>query len=395
MRWSRAFFPTLRETPKDAEAISHQLMLRAGMIRQLGSGAYSYLPLGMRVLSRVMRIIREEMDRTDAHEVLLPALHPMELWRATGRDEVMKDILIRIKDRQGREMALGPTHEEVATDLVKGLLVSHKQLPVTLYQIQTKFRDEPRPKSGVLRTKEFLMKDAYSFHRSTEDLAQMFERMRRAYDAIFTRCGITTVQRDADPGAMGGSLSTEFLAPAACGEDAVSVGGAQQPAIELGHIFQLGTKYTEALGVAFQDEGGVAHPIIMGCYGIGVNRIAAAAIEQSHDEHGIIWPQALSPFDVLLTVLEINDAPSRAIGDQLYKELQAAGCSVLYDDRELAAGAKFNDADLIGVPLRLVVGKRSAAAGQVELNLRKTKHKEVLRAAEAHGYLKKQLDIGM
>jgi len=415
MRWSRAFLPTLRDTPKEAEAVSHQLMLRAGLIRQLGSGAYSYLPLGLRVLSRVIAIIREEMNRTGAQECLLPAIHPLELWRSTGRDAVMREVLFHITDRQGRELVLGPTHEEVITDLVKGLLVSYKQLPVILYQIQTKFRDEPRPRSGVLRTKEFLMKDAYSFHRSTEDLARTYEQMRQAYVAIFDRCGLSTLQCEADPGAMGGSGSMEFLAPAVCGEDvaltcacgdAASGGAAtsaptcprcrtpltSHPAIEVGHIFQLGAKYSEALSACFQDERGTSTPLVMGCYGIGVNRILATAIEQHHDEHGIIWPPALSPWDVLVAVLEMSDAASREQGDRLYDRLTSQGMSVLYDDRELGAGPKFYDADLLGIPLRVIVGKRNAHAGQVELNLRNTKQPEVLQEADLAQQLQKFLD---
>jgi len=312
MKWSNYFIPTLKETPMGTEAVSHQLLLRAGLVHMLTSGVYSYLPLGLKVLKRIEGIIREEMNAAGANELFLPCLHPIDLWKQTGRDEVLADVMIKFNDNKKRPMCLGPTHEEVITNLVKDFVQSYRQLPVTLYQIQTKFRDELRTRFGIVRACEFIMKDAYSFDRDQEGLQKNYDLMYEAYTKIFKRCGLDTVILEADSGAMGGDLSHEFMVPASIGEDVIvncSACGLQagateekaegkpcpkckkekltaQVAIELGHIFQLGTKYSAAQGAQFLDEDGKRKPIIMGCYGIGVSRVIAAIIEKHNDEKG-------------------------------------------------------------------------------------------------------------
>ena len=552
MQWSQYFLPTLREEPKDAEAVSHKLMVRAGLIRRLGSGAYSYLPLGVRVLHKVMAIIRQEMARAGAQECLLPALQPLELWKATGRDRTLGDVLIRFKDRTGKDMVLGPTHEEVITSLVAEV-TSHRQLPLILYQIQTKFRDEPRPRSGVIRSKEFLMKDAYSFDLDVEGLNRSYQRMFEAYQRLFERCGLMVMACEAETGAMGGDVSHEFMAESPSGEDLVvrcaSCGYAanreaakchlspvtchlspEQPkpleevktpgkhtveqvsqflhvppsaliktmlyesdagpvavlirgdhevneakltralptvglklagaatierlsgapmgftgpvklsgvrlivdhavmavvngvtgankaethllnvnpgrdftpsqvadvrmvtaedrcvrcgdalafvrAIEVGHVFKLGTKYSQALGAFVQDAGGAKQPMIMGCYGIGVNRIVAAIVEQRHDANGILWPSAIAPFAVLISVLEAANDQARQAAQDAARRLEDAGHDVLVDDREQSPGSKLKDADLIGIPVQVVIGKVWQAQGCLEVVERATKARQ-------------------
>lgn len=550
MRWSNYFLPTLREDPKDAEAISHKLMLRAGLIRRLGSGAYSYLPLGMRALEKARNIVKEEMERVGAQAVLLPALQPAELWKITGRYELMGEVLIRFKDRTGKEMVLGPTHEEVITDLVKEIN-SHKQLPIILYQIQTKFRDEPRVRFGVIRSKEFIMKDAYSFDVDMEGLNKSYDRMYAAYERIFKRAGLSVLACDADPGVMGGDVSHEFMAPAESGEDRVvrcvgcgyaanleaakcklpvdgkpsgdskpiekvktpgmhtveqvsqflkvtpqqliktllydvdkgdpvgvmvrgdhdvneaklarvlgankvklsepktiqrltgapvgfsgpvgltgiklfadhavmglsdAVAGANEDethivhvnvkrdvpdvspadlrvviegdscvscgknlefisAIESGHVFKLGTKYSAALGAVYRDSSGAQKPMMMGCYGIGINRMLAAAIEQHHDKAGIVWPVGLAPFQVVVSVLDASQEARLKAGEDTYQLLRDAGLEVLLDDRQLSPGAKLKDADLIGIPVQVIVGKTWEKEQKLEVVARATKER--------------------
>jgi len=545
MRFSQSLIPTLKDSPQDAERKSHRLMVRAGLVRKLASGTYSYLPLGLRALQNVERIIREEMNRAGALEVLLPALHPAELWKETGRYEIMGDDMFHIKDRHGKENVLGPTHEEIITDLVRKEMHSYKQLPVTLYQIQTKFRDEARPRSGVIRSREFIMKDAYSFHDSYECLDRMYEKIRDAYERIFTRCGLNYYIVDADPGAMGGGASQEFVLFSDAGEDRVAqigeskkvmsaemaarqiappaesyekaakfkdlptpncssiesvaaflkakpqkivktmiyttdgkktfavlvrgdhevseykvkkiepgahladrqlieslgtsfgysgpigldmplyidrdvmemtnfitgankeghhtvgvwigdfydrsrmhVGDFRQvvdgdkseegapmtirTAIELGHIFKLKTRYSEPMSARVLDAEGKEKSVIMGCYGIGVNRILAASIEQSADEKGILWPSLqVSPFAVLILPLNTDDPATREAGEALYAEMTKRGWQILIDDRPVTAGIKFNDADLIGIPVQVVVGSKNLKEGKVEIRSRR------------------------
>ncbi|OCT14133.1 proline--tRNA ligase [Paenibacillus pectinilyticus] len=537
MRQQRLLNPTLRDVPGDAEAASHRLMLRAGLIRQLSSGIYSYLPLGLKALQHIQTIVREEMDRAGAQEMLMPALHPAELWKASGRWDVYGPELMRLEDRHGREFALGATHEEVITTLVKDEIHSYKKLPVTLYQIQTKYRDERRPRFGLLRGREFLMKDAYSFDRSKSGLDASYQAMYDAYVNIFTRCGLQFRAVEADSGAIGGTDTHEFMALAEVGEDTIvhcpacqyaanmekavgrisnelaspsdvattlqptkihtpgvtsikqlsqflhmdtkqmikslavladgkpvivlvrgdleineiklnhvlgvqevtmlseaditaigSVAGFIGPigltnvtliadtsiqglrnaviganeadyhlqhvdvsrdlgdityvdvrnvglgescihcghelafakGIEVGHVFKLGTTYSESLGATFSDENGLSEPMIMGCYGIGVSRVLAAVIEQHHDEKGIIWPAAIAPYSVHLLTVQVGDEAQMALSEEIYHTLTRAGFSVLWDDREERPGVKFNDADLLGFPLRLTVGKKTS-----------------------------------
>ncbi|SDN85394.1 prolyl-tRNA synthetase [Paenibacillus sp. yr247] len=539
MRQQRLLIPTLRDVPGDAEAASHRLMLRAGLIRQLSSGIYSYLPLGLKALQHIQTIIREEMDAAGAQEMLMPALHPSELWKASGRWDVYGPELMRLEDRNGREFALGATHEEVVTTIVKDEIHSYKKLPVTLYQIQTKYRDERRPRFGLLRGREFLMKDAYSFDRTGSGLDDSYKSMYNAYVNIFTRCGLQFRAVEADSGAIGGTDTHEFMALADVGEDTIvhctscqyaaniekavgtlpeqsehnqkenvlqhsqpvkvhtpqmtsikqlsqflqvpphqiiksiaieadgtpivvllrgdyelneiklkqaigandvpmlseadilklgSIAGFIGPiglknvriiadssvkgmrdavvganeldyhlqhvelerdlpmmtyhdvrnvaqgeccsncghelsfakGIEVGHVFKLGTKYSSSLGASFNDENGVSEPIIMGCYGIGVSRVLAAIIEQNYDERGIIWPASITPFTVHLLTVHVQDETQMKLSEEIYTTLKQAGYSVLWDDREERPGVKFNDADLLGFPLRITVGKKAS-----------------------------------
>ncbi len=396
MYWSKYFIPTLKEIPAGTEAISHQLSLRAGLVNMLTSGVYSYLPLGYRVLSKVENIIRQEMDTIGCHELLMPALHPIDIWKKTGRDVTLKEIMITFDNKKGQRMCLGPTHEEIITDLASQFIKSYRQLPVTLYQIQTKFRDEIRTRFGIVRACEFIMKDAYSFDRDAQGLKKNYDLQLQAYTKIFKRCGIQTIVVSADSGAMGGSVSHEFLVAAPIGEDAVWVHkeGKEAPvkdegehtqsklieiskwerkvAIELGHIFQLGTKYSESLGAVYLDEEGHQKPIIMGCYGIGVSRLIAAIIEVNNDAAGIMWPREVAPFDVEILPVQASDETSMSLARTYYEELKASGLDVLLDDRDESAGRKFNDADLIGIPLRIIIGKRMLVNNQVEIKIRRT-----------------------
>jgi prolyl-tRNA synthetase len=546
MRWSQTLIPTLKETPAEAEIISHKLLLRAGLIRKLTGGLYTFLPLGLRALRKVEQIVREEMNRAGALELLMPALQPPEIWQQTGRYETLKDVLFKVRDRAKKEWVLGPTHEEVITTLVAGEVNSYRQLPKNFYQIQVKFRDEIRPRFGLMRAKEFIMKDAYSFD-ATDDLAQeSYRKMYDAYGRIFHRCGLKTIAVEADTGAMGGKFSHEFMVPAATGENEVvfcdgcsyaanvekassgapratqlastaglekfatpgvvtiealsrpphsvppeqqiktliyvveskpvlillrgddqlneaklagvlgtamfraaegeeifkalaahpgSLGAVKvtehavyaderlrdgqglttganedgfhfrnvqfgrditvqhwadlrsvqagepcrtcgkplkvQRAIEVGHVFKLGTKYSVALKALFLDESGKQQPSIMGCYGIGITRTLQAAIEQSHDENGIVWPISIAPYTVCITPLSVvpeSEVMKRA--ELLYTELTEKGIDVIIDDRNERPGVKFKDSELIGFPIRIGVGEKSLAKGEVEIKPR-------------------------
>jgi len=561
MRWTQSLIPTQKENPADAQIISHQLMIRAGLIRQLTAGAYDFLPLGLRSLQKAAAIVREEMNAIGCAEVLLPALQPAELWQKTGRDISYGQNLMTFRDRHGRANVLGPTHEEVVTELVSGCVTSYKQLPLSLYQIQTKFRDEFRPRFGLLRVREFLMKDAYSFHANVESLGQTYDAMYAAYSKIFTRCGVPFVVVEAEAGPIGGSASHEFMAACEAGEDMIvtsdkdnyaanvekaetgdrpftlsaeptgvlekvhtpnlpgieDVGkflkvkpknmlktlvfAAQSPVntrwliavvrgdhevneaklarianekfgitslaladtpetreqwaigfvgpdaamknpravlmidpdaaqggfwasganeidyhvkhfnwfrecgdrladptkvavadirnayngdpspkndggkltasrgIEIGHVFKLGTKYSDALGADFLDDAGQKHPMIMGCYGIGIGRILIAAIESFHDEKGIIWPAAIAPYAVIITPIKY-EGEMKAAADSLHDQLNAAGIDSLLDDRDARPGSKFADADLIGFPIRITIGDRGLKEGKIEVKRR-------------------------
>ncbi len=566
MRTSQLLIPTLKETPSDAEVISHQLMLRAGMIRKLAAGIYSWLPLGLRVLRKVEAIVREEMNRAGAQEVLMPAVQPAELWQESGRWGQYGPELLRMQDRHKRDFCFGPTHEEVITDLVRNEIRSYKQLPAMFYQIQTKFRDEPRPRFGIMRAREFLMKDAYSFHADKTSLEKTYQVMHEVYTRIFTRLGLKFRTVYADPGAIGGTGSQEFHVLADSGEDAIafcpgsdyaanvelaeavaptgkrptpqqkmqtvdtpgqhsieqvstflkiapyqclktllvqgkegivalvlrgdhelntvkaaklaqvfspltlatpqqvhdvagcapgSVGpvglkipvitdraavhasdfvcGANQDGnhltgvnwirdlpeplvadirnvvegdpspdgqgklsiargIEVGHIFQLGNKYSSAMGANYLDENGQSQVMEMGCYGIGVSRVVASAIEQNHDARGIIWPNPIAPFHVALLPMNMHKSPrTREAADKLYQELTDAGIEVLFDDRPLRAGVMFADMELIGIPHRIVIGERGLDAGTVEYQGRRDTQSQNVPLAEITGFLKARL----
>lgn len=563
MRWSQLFIPTLREDPADAEVASHRLLLRAGYIRQLSAGVYSYLYLGQRTALKIQQIIREEMNAIGGQEFFLPALNPGELWQQTGRWEQMADIIFEFKDHSGRDVCLAPTHEEVMTDIARGELRSYKQLPQIWYQIQTKFRDEARPKSGLMRLRQFLMKDSYSFDLDEAGLHESYMKHHKAYCSIFDRCGLKYVVVEAHSGAMGGSQSHEFMVLSDAGEDFVAtcskcsyaanlekarsrlapvadpageakpepfatpgvrtiedlekftglggehfiktlayiaegqmvlallrgdhelneakfgdalggkafrpahpeeirqqmgaqagfigpvgatgvrlladealrgrrnmITGANQDdkhlrnvtpgrdfqadyadlrtvrtgegcpacdgtlsvskAIEIGHIFKLGRRYAEALGARVLDAQGKEVTLIMGSYGIGVERILTAAIEQNHDEDGMFLPLSIAPFQVLLTPTNLNEASIREVAERLYAELQAAGIEVLYDDRDERPGVKFKDADLVGIPFRVTVGKK-VQDGNVEILTRSTRSSRDVSIAEVVGELRKLL----
>jgi prolyl-tRNA synthetase len=396
MFWSKAFIFTLKETPQEAETASHKLMLRAGLIRMLMAGVYSYLPLGLKVLNNIQKIVREEIDALGASEVLLPTLQPQELWQRSGRDKDMGEVMIKFVDRKGRHVCLGPTHEEVITDLVRNHISSYKQLPLILYQIQTKFRDEIRPRFGLIRACEFIMKDAYSFDSDQAGLDKNYKLMYRAYEKIFKRCGLNFLVVEADPGVMGGSLSHEFMVPAQDGEDLIlfcpkcklvqtfkeetalvcpKCGQKLEKinCIEVGHIFQLGTKYSSMLGANFLDAKGIRKPIIMGCYGIGVSRLISAIIAQNHDSEGIIWSKEISPYKVIILPLDVTNRKIMKIAQDIYKELERSSIDILLDDRDERAGVKFKDADLIGIPISITIGQKMQNQNKFEIKIRKSK----------------------
>ena len=383
MLWSKTFIPTLKEVPQEAESTSHKLLLRAGLVRMLMAGVYSYLPLGLRVLENIQNIIRQEMDSCGAAELLLPALQPLELWQRTGRDKDLGEVMLKITDRRGRKICLGPTHEEAITDLVRSNVSSYKQLPLILYQIQTKFRDELRPRFGLIRACEFIMKDAYSFDQDEAGLDKNYQAMHGAYQRIFKRCGLNVITTEADSGIMGGKVSHEFMVPAKDGEDVVTVGTEKVNAIEVGHIFKLGTKYSASLGAQFLDAKGKLQPMIMGCYGIGVSRLISAVIEQNNDQDGIIWSHEITPYKVIILALDSGDKNIMDTALSVYQELKQAGVETLLDDRDDRPGVKFKDADLLGIPLQVIVGKNTLKEGALELKLRRTQEKIIKPKEEA------------
>jgi prolyl-tRNA synthetase len=408
MKMSQLVAPTLREDPSEAEVVSHRLMLRGGYIRKLAAGVYTFLPLGMKVLKNVENIVREEMDRSGVQEVLMPTLLPAELWQETGRWEVYGKELFRIKDRHERDFCLGPTHEEIITDLARTSIRSYKQLPVTLYQIQTKFRDEIRPRFGLMRGREFLMKDAYSFHNSEESLGEEYQKMYRTYCRIFDRMELKYRVLEADPGLIGGGFSEEFMVLAQEGEEEIlachnctfavswkSFSSEGDPCpkcgtgilskmrgIEVGHIFKLGTKYSEKMKCVYLDENNQEKAMLMGCYGIGIGRTAAAAIEQNHDKDGIIWPSPLAPFSAAIIPANMAEKEQADAAEKIYSGCLETGISVLVDDREERMGVKLKDMDLIGIPLKLIIGK-ALKEGKVELKWRKSGETELIETGKA------------
>ena len=404
MFWSKVFLPTLKDTPQDAEVISHQLMLRSGMIRRVTSGIYSWLPIGLRVLRKVENIVREEMDASGAQEVLMPMVQPKELWEETQRWEKMGPELLRIQDRHERDFCLGPTHEEVITDLIRNNVKSYKELPLNLYQIQTKFRDEVRPRYGVMRGREFLMKDSYSFNLDEDSLNESYVLMKEAYKKILDRLGLQFKIVKADSGAIGGDASEEFHVLAENGEDTIAISDSSDFAIntellleegedieslqgkpspdgegiieikkgiEVGHIFQLGKVYTDAMKANVLDNEGKAQNLYMGCYGIGVSRLVAAAIEQNNDDKGIIWPEAMTPFEVNIIAIGFDkDEKIAKASTDLYSKLSSMGYEVMLDDRKDGYGTKMKDAELIGIPINVIIGKQYLQNGEIELKHR-------------------------
>ena len=405
MKADKLLLGTQRENPSDAEISSHQLMIKAGLIRQVASGIYNWLPTGKRVLKKVEDIIRKEMDLSGAQEILMPMVQPAELWEESGRIKQYGQELLVFQDRHNRDFCLGPTHEEVITDLCRNVIRSHRDLPITLYQIQTKFRDEIRPRFGVMRSREFRMKDAYSFDLNTEGMDQSYQSMKDSYINIFNQLGLEYRIVKADSGSIGGSESEEFHVLADSGEDLLafsdssdyainaellielqdeqdpkSLEGKPSPdgkgilqlkrGIEVGHIFKLGNKYSESLKFKIQSENSDVFPE-MGCYGIGASRIVAAAIEQNHDEKGIIWPQSISPYDVV--IIEANPKKKGNITDncnKIYNLLRENNVDVLWDNRDKRPGVKFTDMELIGIPIMIIVGDKSTEDNKVEIKKR-------------------------
>jgi prolyl-tRNA synthetase len=433
MRLSRYFMPTLRDAPADAQIVSHQLMLRAGMVRQEAAGIYAWLPLGLKVLKKIEQIVREEMDRAGAIEVLLPTLQLADLWRESGRYDDYGDEMLRIKDRHDRDLLYGPTAEEVITEIFRAYVKSYKDLPKNLYNIQWKFRDERRPRFGVMRGREFLMKDAYSFDIDEAAARKSYNRMFLAYLNVYARMGLKAIPVKADPGPIGGDLSHEFIILADTGEsevfahgDLVEMGApgpdidwdgdleplvaqranlyaasdemhdaarfeAEVPAdkrmtargIEVGHIFYFGEKYSKPMKALVTGPDGKDVPVHGGSYGVGVSRLVAGIIEASHDDAGIIWPDAVAPFGVAVINLRPGTAEVDAVAEQAYKALEAAGKEPLLDDRDDRPGAKFASIDLVGIPWQLIVGPKGVADGVVELKRRATGERLTLPLEDA------------
>jgi len=440
MKWTQTLIPTLREPPAEAEILSHKLLLRAGLIRKLAGGVYTFLPLGLRVLQKICAIVREEQNRSGAIELLMPTIQSADLWRESGRYEAYGKEMLRIKDRHERDMLYGPTNEEMITEIFRAYVRSYKDLPLNLYHIQWKFRDEVRPRFGLMRGREFLMKDAYSFDLDQNSARHSYNKMFVAYLRTFARLGLKSIPMRAESGPIGGDLSHEFIILASTGESEVfchkdtldlpvpaadvnfdDIAGlqgivdkwtaqyaatsdmhdaaayAKVPAdkqvsargIEVGHIFYFGTKYSEPMkAVVATGEGGEV-PVHMGSYGIGPSRLVAAIIEASHDEAGIIWPEPVAPFKVAILNLKQGAADTDAACEQLYKDLTAKGVEVLYDDRDERAGGKFATADLIGIPWQVQIGPRGLAEGKVEVKKRADGSKELMTPAAALDLLSK------
>jgi prolyl-tRNA synthetase len=412
MRQSQLFIPTLKEAPKDAEVISHKVMVRAGMIKQVAAGIYAYLPLGLKVLQNIERIVREEMDALGASELLLPALTPADLWKESGRWDKYGPELMRLKDRKDRDFLLGPTHEEVITFVARDFAKSYKKLPIALYQIQTKFRDELRPRFALMRGREFSMKDLYTFHASEEDLDIWYQKVWQAYLRIFDRCGLDVKIVNSDTGQMGGKSAHEFMVMSEVGEDTITYcdicdyaanieysnleKGSACPncsdgkilvakGIEVGNIFKLGTKYSESMNAYFTNEAGKQQPIIMGCYGLGVSRTLMAVTEQHYHENGLIWPRELRPYAYHILIADIEDIEQMKYANELYIALQTSD-TVLLDDRSERLGSKFQDADLVGSPIVIVVGKE-VVNGMVDVNHRVLNKKDRVLVTDLMKYL--------
>ena len=429
MRWSRAFLPVLKESPTDAQIVSHKLMLRAGLVRQTAAGIYAWLPLGFRVLKKIEEIVREEQDRAGAQEILMPTLQSADLWRESGRYDAYGPEMLRIRDRHDREMLYGPTNEEMITGIFRDDVKSYRDLPRTLYHIQWKFRDEVRPRFGVMRGREFLMKDAYSFDLDEAGARQSYYTQMLAYLRTFQRMGIQAVPMKAASGPIGGDLSHEFIVLAPTGESEVFYDAAYEQfdwqqsdlrygdetglkglfdrvnstyaatdethdvakwevvpkdkqrtgrGIEVGHIFYFGDKYSAAMGLKVSGRDGTPVTPMMGSYGVGVSRLVGAVIEASHDDAGIVWPEAIAPWQVGIVTMRADDEASTSAADRIYEQLYGAGVETLYDDRDERGGVKLGSMELIGLPWQVIVGPRGIAGGTVELKRRSTGEREEL-----------------
>ena len=407
MYFSKLFVPTTRQDPSDAELISHRLMVRSGMIKKTAAGIYNWLPLGYKVLKKVENIVRKNLDNFGAQEILMPMVQPAELWKESLRFDQYGKELLKFKDRSDRDFVLGPTHEEIICEIFRSYPISYKELPINLYQIQTKFRDEIRPRFGVMRCREFLMKDAYSFDIDEKGMEKSYENMKDAYISTFDDIGLDYRIVKADAGNIGGDVSEEFHIIADSGEDLLAISDASdfaanvevleyekdpseldgQPSpdgkgkliikrgIEVGHIFQLGQKYSEKMSVSIKDSSGKGIDSFMGCYGIGVSRIVAAAIEQNHDDKGIIWPYAIAPFHVNVICLDPKKEEVLKECESVYQIIKDAGHDVLLDDRDIRAGQKFTDNEILGVPFSIVIGPKNFSNNSFEFVIRKTNEK--------------------
>jgi len=430
MRQSQLFCKTKKEAPKEAETISHELLARADFIEQTISGVYRFLPLGFKVFKKIERIIREEMVNLGAQELYLPTLQNKQLWLKTNRWQTIDPPLFKLKDRHQKEMALGSTHEEEITDIVRKRIKSYQDLPFYLFQIQDKFRNEMRSSGGLLRTREFVMKDLYSFHTDEKDLIEFYHKVRKSYFKIFKRCGLKTICVEASSGTIGGELSEEFMILSEAGEDRVlicqkcdfsanveKIGNqklcpkckgnlVKKNSIEVGHIFNLGTKYSKAMGANYQDKDGKERPIVMGCYGIGLPRLLSTIVEVYHDEKGIIWPKEVAPFQVHLIQIPSpaysgakmkkrtefsspeNIPKVKKAAEKLYRDLLKQGIEVLYDDREdKSVGEKFADADLIGIPTRIVVSERTLEKNCIEIKKRNETKTKLTKMSQIRKYV--------
>ncbi len=407
MYFSKLFVPTTRQDPSDAELISHKLMVRSGMIKKTAAGIYNWLPLGYKVLKKVENIVRKNLDNFGAQEILMPMVQPAELWKESLRFDQYGKELLKFKDRSDRDFVLGPTHEEIICEIFRSYPISYKELPINLYQIQTKFRDEIRPRFGVMRCREFLMKDAYSFDIDKKGMEKSYENMKDAYVSIFNDIGLDYRIVKADAGNIGGDVSEEFHIIANSGEDLLAISDSSDFAanlevleyekdpseldgepspdgkgklmikrgIEVGHIFQLGQKYSEKMSVSIKDSSGKGIDVFMGCYGVGVSRIVAAAIEQNHDDKGIIWPYAIAPFHVNVICLDPKKEEVLKECESVYQIIKDAGHDVLLDDRDIRAGQKFTDNEILGIPYSIVIGPKNFSNNSFEFVPRKTNEK--------------------
>ncbi|RPG42822.1 MAG: proline--tRNA ligase [Gammaproteobacteria bacterium TMED112] len=407
MYFSKLFVPTTRQDPSDAELISHKLMIRSGMIKKSAAGIYNWLPLGYKVLKKVENIVRKNLDSFGAQEILMPMVQPAELWKESLRYDQYGKELLKFKDRSNRDFVLGPTHEEIVCEIFRSYPMSYKELPINLYQIQTKFRDEIRPRFGIMRCREFLMKDAYSFDIDKKGMESSYENMKEAYISTFDDVGLDYRIVKADAGNIGGDVSEEFHIIADSGEDLLAISNSSDFAanvevleyekdpseldgkpspdgkgkliikrgIEVGHIFQLGQKYSEKMSVSIKDSSGQGIDVFMGCYGIGVSRIVAAAIEQNHDDRGIIWPYAIAPFHVNVICLDPKKDEVLKECESVYQILKDAGHDVLLDDRDMRAGQKFTDNEILGIPYSIVIGPKNFSNNNFEFVIRNTNEK--------------------